>query len=110
MNYLNTDFAAGEAKSSSREMREFYRENFAEALAQPGKENASDKFIPDEEEDWAVTSMLKKTLVLSERSAKNYARNLLAYGVRAGMYLGVLFQFELSYFGLSDIYSLQEWV
>ncbi|EEB96861.1 hypothetical protein MPER_03927, partial [Moniliophthora perniciosa FA553] len=30
--------------------------------------------------------LLWKTLILSERSAINYARNLLAYGVRAGMY------------------------
>lgn len=33
------------------------------------------------------------TYVLSERNVKNYSRNLLAYGVRAGMYGGVLFYF-----------------
>lgn len=31
---------------------------------------------------------LKRTLVLAKRSVKNYSRNLLAYGVRAGMYAG----------------------
>lgn len=34
-------------------------------------------------------TLLWNTLTLAERSAKNYTRNLLAYGVRAGMYGGV---------------------
>ena len=33
-------------------------------------------------------TLFQKTFVLSERMAKNYSRNLLAYGVRAGMYGG----------------------
>ena len=35
-------------------------------------------------------TLFQKTFVLSERMAKNYSRNLLAYGVRAGMYGGKL--------------------
>ncbi len=34
-------------------------------------------------------TLWQKTYVLSERMAKNYSRNLLAYGVRAGMYGGM---------------------
>jgi hypothetical protein len=33
-------------------------------------------------------TLLWNTLTLAERSVKNYTRNLLAYGVRAGMYGG----------------------
>ncbi|KAL0572864.1 hypothetical protein V5O48_009094 [Marasmius crinis-equi] len=38
-----------------------------------------------------IGTLFWNTLVLSERSALNYARNLLAYGVRAGMYAGMGF-------------------
>lgn len=38
-----------------------------------------------------VGTLFQKTYVLSERMAKNYSRNLLAYGVRAGMYGGKLY-------------------
>ncbi|GAA5850639.1 hypothetical protein JCM9279_006370 [Rhodotorula babjevae] len=34
---------------------------------------------------------LRKTLVLSHRNVLNYARNVLAYGIRLGMYIGMAF-------------------
>lgn len=37
-----------------------------------------------------VGTLIWNTLTLAERSVKNYTRNLLAYGVRAGMYGGEL--------------------
>ncbi|KAJ6498435.1 P-loop containing nucleoside triphosphate hydrolase protein [Mycena vitilis] len=39
----------------------------------------------------AMGTLLWNTLVLAERTAVNYSRNLLAYGVRAGMYAGMGF-------------------
>lgn len=36
-----------------------------------------------------MTTLFWHTMILSERSAVNYIRNLLAYGVRIGMYAGM---------------------
>ncbi|KIJ49523.1 hypothetical protein M422DRAFT_27888 [Sphaerobolus stellatus SS14] len=92
MNFLNTDFndETGESKNSSNEMREFYLAHFAEALPPPFPIGIVPvDFQTEKDKAWLVTSLIRKTLVLSERSTKNYIRNLLAYGVRAGMYLGM---------------------
>lgn len=37
----------------------------------------------------AMSEGFRKTLILSDRNLKNYSRNLLAYGVRLGMYIGM---------------------
>ncbi|KAK7461985.1 hypothetical protein VKT23_008417 [Stygiomarasmius scandens] len=42
------------------------------------------------------------TMVLSERTALNYMRNLLAYGVRAGMYAGMGVMLALIWINLGD--------
>lgn len=94
MNYLNNDFMPShESKSSTvEELREYY-------LSTISTSSVSSTPLPDDQVDdfkhydqhgkaGAAGTLFWNTMVLSERSATNYSRNLLAYGVRAGMYGG----------------------
>ncbi|KAF7373722.1 ABC transporter domain-containing protein [Mycena sanguinolenta] len=55
--------------------------------------NINTEFEREREHEYGKTDPLRtlfwNTIVLSERTAVNYSRNLLAYGVRAGMYAGM---------------------
>ncbi|KAF7373135.1 ABC transporter domain-containing protein [Mycena sanguinolenta] len=55
--------------------------------------NINTEFEREHEHEYGKTDPLRtlfwNTMVLSERTAVNYSRNLLAYGVRAGMYAGM---------------------
>jgi hypothetical protein len=95
MNFLNEDFSgSSETKSLIEDMRQFWLSNFD---SQKHSERRGD-IDADAEKDSGSSDLPGKagkmatlfwnTMVLSERSAKNYARNLLAYGVRMGMYAG----------------------
>lgn len=48
------------------------------------------------------SSHLKATMILSERTLINYSRNLLAYGVRFGMYLGMALLLATIWIRLGD--------
>lgn len=99
MNFLNDDFsreATRDNKSSAQEMREFF---FSARPPLTGRPTTAETVIAEgsvEEFGKAGTfgTLFWNTVVLSERSAKNYVRNLLAYGVRAGMYGGASFTFH----------------
>ncbi|KAJ7636811.1 P-loop containing nucleoside triphosphate hydrolase protein [Roridomyces roridus] len=95
MNFLNNDFAEAtgrDSNSDARAFREFYLSTKPES-ALPDSEfqvlsnNSEDTYG----EAGAVGTLFWNTMVLSERTAVNYSRNLLAYGVRAGMYAGMGF-------------------
>jgi hypothetical protein len=93
MNYLNNDFIpSDESKSSSvQELREYY---LSTVSTPPSSirlfDDPNDNFDSYDQHGKAgyFGTLFWNTMVLSERSAKNYSRNLLAYGVRAGMYGG----------------------
>ncbi|KAJ3510930.1 hypothetical protein NLJ89_g4395 [Agrocybe chaxingu] len=97
MNFLNTDFLHPSASAEIiREFRQFYlswsandpaSEPFEEKklLAYPTDKNSG---LVDGKAG-AVGTLFWNTLVLAERTAVNYSRNLLAYGVRLGMYGGM---------------------
>ncbi|KAJ7246166.1 P-loop containing nucleoside triphosphate hydrolase protein [Mycena haematopus] len=115
MNFLNEDFADGTGQA--RAFREFYLSTSIStnaALPDSVKRihttgTASSFFASDTEQEHAITNerepereleygkagplgtLFWNTMVLSERTAFNYSRNLLAYGVRAGMYAGMGF-------------------
>jgi hypothetical protein len=95
MNFLNNDFSASEATKlpNSHEFRDYY----LSTLKRPSSSLLSGEPLPndpDSDKDFRegkaglLGTLFWNTLVLAERSAKNYSRNLLAYGVRAGMYAG----------------------
>ncbi|KDR73313.1 hypothetical protein GALMADRAFT_251927 [Galerina marginata CBS 339.88] len=98
MNFLNSDFdQAGRSSKAIDEFREFYL-----SLSAPTSETSSDtEKVPSVQpiDDHStlhgkagpLATLFWNTLVLSERTAMNYQRNLLAYGVRAGMYGGMGF-------------------
>ncbi|PPQ75685.1 hypothetical protein CVT26_001519 [Gymnopilus dilepis] len=91
MNFLNSDF--GDQSSSSR--REEFRQFYLSTISSP---EVTEK-VPlhlDTEDDAPVhgkagplATLFWNTWVLAERAVVNYKRNLLAYGVRAGMYCGM---------------------
>ncbi|KAF8513122.1 P-loop containing nucleoside triphosphate hydrolase protein [Hysterangium stoloniferum] len=93
MNFLNSDFSASsDTKLSANEMRQFYLSSIPTPPIMPSQSTTSlsnPRQLHDR--NYNVTSILKKTLVLSERGVKNYSRNLLVYGIRAGMYAGAFF-------------------
>ncbi|KAJ6600331.1 P-loop containing nucleoside triphosphate hydrolase protein [Mycena vulgaris] len=77
MNFLNNDFAettGRDSTNSARAFREFYLST--NPRAEHGRAGI-------------LGTLFWNTMVLSERTAVNYSRNLLAYGVRAGMYAGM---------------------
>ncbi|KAK1221788.1 hypothetical protein PQX77_015407 [Marasmius sp. AFHP31] len=103
MNFLNEDFSAfnenaGASTSTATEFRQQYIStlspddpNLAPTNPYPEKMTMSSGIGSggrDLGKAGVVGTLVWNTLVLSERSALNYARNLLAYGVRVGMYAG----------------------
>ncbi|KAH9475695.1 ABC transporter G family member 11 [Psilocybe cubensis] len=92
MNFLNSDFA-GSSKSVDQ-FREFYLSLPSSSIPDPEKvASGSGQPIEDDSKLHGKAGPLEtlfwNTAVLSERTALNYLRNLLAYGVRVGMYGGM---------------------
>lgn len=95
MNYLNSDFApSNETKSATaQDLREYYLSTLSKAgesstLLSDTHQTEDLQHYDQHGKAGAVGTLFWNTAVLSERSAVNYSRNLLAYGVRAGMYGG----------------------
>lgn len=95
MNFLNNDFETStDTKGSGVEdLREYYLSTLATPASSVHQKDGTDQC--DAESDNGIQgtagpllTLFWNTMVLSERSARNYSRNLLAYGVRAGMYGG----------------------
>lgn len=98
MNFLNNDFGASDVTPQE------FRAHFLTALAS-GMPGLTDPAALEYDEKHSLNSfkasevregeagpletLCRNTLVLSHRTAINYSRNLLAYGVRAGMYAGM---------------------
>lgn len=108
MNFLNTDFNASDSEKSRstavEDFREFFlsyrtRRNGQQSSKAPGTlvaTSSSDVLgetpeVVTKGKAGPVATLGLHTLILAERSVKNYMRNLLAYGVRAGMYGGMGF-------------------
>ncbi|KAL7410066.1 P-loop containing nucleoside triphosphate hydrolase protein [Mrakia frigida] len=112
MDLLNTDFASSPAnaavESSSSSNDKADTRTTAEALRSfylstvPTAESTESAVLPDKDvhavmlehenqegKGGKLASLWGNTYVLSERTTKNYSRNLLAYGIRAGMYVGM---------------------
>ncbi|KAG5638547.1 hypothetical protein H0H81_012048 [Sphagnurus paluster] len=95
MNFLNNDFSSnGSDKASSvHDLREYYLSTVNCQEPSTDLEKFKGPSNEDTDEFGKANSSMQKifwnTLVLSERSSKNYSRNLLAYGVRGGMYAGM---------------------
>ncbi|CAA7263567.1 unnamed protein product [Cyclocybe aegerita] len=99
MNFLNSDFE--HRVGSSDTIREF--RNFYLSLSTTERPTTCDEkklivtqpLIDDGStlhgKAGVMGTLIWNTLVLAERTALNYSRNLLAYGVRAGMYGGMGF-------------------
>ncbi|KAK7022533.1 ABC transporter domain-containing protein [Favolaschia claudopus] len=97
MNFLNEDFAevtGRETRTDAAAFRQFYL-----STNPPLPEIRDTEFMVEEARYLDVEhgkagglgTLFWNTVVLSERTAVNYSRNLLAYGVRAGMYAGMGF-------------------
>ncbi|GJJ08113.1 hypothetical protein Clacol_002321 [Clathrus columnatus] len=86
MNCLNNDFSSTKTETTAS-MREFYLSHnsrqYTLELPKSGITNREPHFHSER-----LDIIMKRSLVLTRRSVKNYSRNLLAYGVRAGMYAG----------------------
>jgi hypothetical protein len=119
MNFLNTDFGSAiepttKGSTSAEDFREFYltyrsqsQPRAQQAFSPAWNTSSTSNFAANTGFDNYTThpgadsnnlqagkagpagTLLWNTLTLAERSVKNYTRNLLAYGVRAGMYGGV---------------------
>ncbi|KAJ3540745.1 hypothetical protein NMY22_g4173 [Coprinellus aureogranulatus] len=101
MNFLNTDFSGNAATSEKQdaaskheveELRDFYlsyRPVVHSSVVSASKERAVEPEASDTGKAGRLGTLALHTLILAERSFKNYARNLLAYGVRAAMYGGM---------------------
>jgi hypothetical protein len=95
MNYLNNDFdQLTETKLDGvQELRKYYLSTLT-PISSPhlgAHDLEGDHDYVDDLKKGKAGSFCKlfwNTVVLSERSAKNYLRNPLAYGVRVGMYAG----------------------
>lgn len=95
MNFLNSDFIGpGVAGNSAREFREFYL-SISQGSPPDAEKWRLEQSTKGDYDDSALQgkasptgTLFWNTLVLSERTAVNYRRNLLAYGVRAAMYAG----------------------
>jgi hypothetical protein len=96
MNFLNNDFmTSNESKgTSAHDLHEYYLSTAKVPTLSISTEGDHDSGSPDYEvadeqgKAGPLGTLFWNTSVLSERSLKNYSRNLLAYGVRAGMYGG----------------------
>ncbi|KAG6826280.1 hypothetical protein H0H92_000461 [Tricholoma furcatifolium] len=94
MNFLNNDFSLNESKGlGAEDLRRYYLSTVKEPDMSISTEDDHEITYEDNTDDRGKTgpfgTLLWNTTVLSERSLKNYSRNLLAYGVRAGMYAGM---------------------
>ncbi|KAJ7477969.1 P-loop containing nucleoside triphosphate hydrolase protein [Mycena galericulata] len=100
MNFLNDDFAettGRESSSSAQAFRDFYlstNPSLPDSASADFKNVSTGTLVGrgvDAEYGKCGTlgTLFWNTVVLSERTAVNYSRNLLAYGVRAGMYAGM---------------------
>lgn len=92
MNFLNSDFAA--SSKGVNEFREFYLSLPSDSSSDPEKTQMPTNFKVDDDSTLygkagPLGTLFWHTLILSERTAVNYMRNLLAYGVRVGMYGGM---------------------
>jgi hypothetical protein len=94
MNFLNDDFAEStgrEADTNAAAFRSFYLSTHPSHPASVSNAGALEHTSYSESEPGrggTLGTLFWNTIVLSERTALNYSRNLLAYGVRAGMYAG----------------------
>ncbi|KAF7300165.1 ABC transporter domain-containing protein [Mycena kentingensis (nom. inval.)] len=129
MNFLNADFSSptdsdaqvgadielsSTGTSHAQSFRDFYLSECAKpaAGAVDGYDSDHDQLrvtrshVGEAELEYGkaglLGTLLRHTLVLSERTAVNYARNLLAYGVRAGMYAGMGVMLALIWIKLGD--------
>ncbi|KAF5367203.1 hypothetical protein D9758_003922 [Tetrapyrgos nigripes] len=130
MNFLNQDFDSESERHSfshnaAKEFRSFYLSTIAsssssaigddehEVESKFDKNNTSQTFVrvalAKDSNDYSSPTdgssserLFWNTVVLSERSAVNYMRNLLAYGVRAGMYAGMGVMLALIWINLGD--------
>ncbi|KAF9554187.1 P-loop containing nucleoside triphosphate hydrolase protein [Agrocybe pediades] len=96
MNFLNSDFSSSsDAGGEIKEFRQFYLDHWAGSALDSSTTRYYPRLKEEEESPEGTARPLQKllwnTLVLAERTGLNYARNLLAYGVRAGMYGGMGF-------------------
>ncbi|KAG6901786.1 hypothetical protein C0995_007889 [Termitomyces sp. Mi166 len=97
MNFLNNDFAMNSATNvlkpaGADDIREYYFSTIKVSTQSISSQDVpSQEHVATDEYGKAgiLGTLLWNTVVLSERTMKNYARNLLAYGVRAGMYGGM---------------------
>ncbi len=101
MNFLNEDFQTDPDSGSgdAASLRAFYLSTLNDSHASLENLNLNMKAIPQFDQDADVYEeklgkagwggkLFWNTMVLSERTTINYIRNLLAYGVRLGMYIG----------------------
>ncbi|TFK66951.1 P-loop containing nucleoside triphosphate hydrolase protein [Pluteus cervinus] len=122
MNLLNDDFSQTSGSEQDRangivycanEMRDFYLSSEFSRIATASFASPSTSAggtrtgtpVPLDGINGDMSYLMKlvwNTYVLSERSAKNYSRNLLAYGVRAGMYGGMGFMLATIWIRLGD--------
>jgi len=94
MNFLNTDFSeVGTSSKLINDFREFYLSQ-SDSLYRPQEKQPVTGDFDDHStlhgKAGPFGTLFWNTMVLSARTAVNYQRNLLAYGVRAGMYGGTL--------------------
>lgn len=114
MNFLNSDFSeAGISSKSIDDFREFYlsqSDSLYDSQDKPPLTGEVDDHSILHGKAGPFATLFWNTMVLSERTAANYQRNLLAYGVRAGMYGGTLLSFEgATLFLLIKYICLQVW-
>ncbi|KAJ7691146.1 P-loop containing nucleoside triphosphate hydrolase protein [Mycena rosella] len=95
MNFLNEDFAettGRESSNSARAFREFYLSTKPSLPDDAFNADLGGNFggsATEHSRAGTLGTLFWNTMVLSERTTVNYSRNLLAYGVRAGMYAGM---------------------
>ncbi|CAK5270888.1 unnamed protein product [Mycena citricolor] len=99
MNFLNNDFSDTDERrelgTDAHSFRQFYLSTSMHAGSnESGYESELHPLVgaagePEHGKAGVLATLLWNTLVLSERTAVNYSRNLLAYGVRMGMYAGM---------------------
>ncbi|KAG6897314.1 hypothetical protein C0992_002490, partial [Termitomyces sp. T32_za158] len=95
MNFLNNDFITTESKvAGADDLRGYY---LSTVISVTQSVRSGEEYVRSQEPVSAKEhgkagvfgTLFWNTVVLAERSAKNYSRNLLAYGVRAAMYGGM---------------------
>jgi hypothetical protein len=100
MNFLNTDFNGSGSQTEKLQpvdgptvddLREFYlsyRPLVSRTIVTGSGDGVLDPEALKAGKAGSLGTLALHTLILAERSVKNYTRNLLAYGVRTGMYAG----------------------